>query len=287
MEVRQMKYVVVLSEELNFRRAAEKLNMTQPPLSRQIKLLEEELGVALFERNKQYVKLTQEGERFVIEAKKILSNVNRLKTIMAGSTTKEECRIGYMGFTSVVFLSEFLKYLTEVGVKSELKEFNENQKLIASLEQDEVDCAFHYPSQSIPANISTVEVHKEPIVMIMHKAHPLASKETWVMEDLKGQKYIMPPSSTSPVLMQRFSYMANALGFIPNVVQELNSHQARLSLVSKGLGITSDGISVKKLNVPKLVYKTTTDGGQTFAKILLSFKTKNEAKFDKINSFFN
>src|SRR5215467_15054944 len=89
MELRHFRYVIAVAEELNFGRAAERLNMSQPPLSHQIRLLEEELGVKLFERTKRHVQLTEAGIRLVEEARKVLAQVDRAVKVTSKASQGE------------------------------------------------------------------------------------------------------------------------------------------------------------------------------------------------------
>lgn len=287
MELRQLKCLIVLAEELNFRKAAAKLNITQPPFSRHIQQLEAEIGAQLFIRNKQKVKITEVGSIILKEAKRVVVSAENLKLKALEFSKVKEIQIGYIGLASIAFLPELTSFLHKKNIPIKLRDYSSNIALIEALENEDIVYALHYPIKNL--NIFESEViYKEPIVIIMHQEHPLAKKEYIELKDLPNQKYIMPPSSSNPLMNDRFFFLAHQIGFEPKVIQEVNSHYDRLSLVSQGLGITFDGISVKKLNIPNLIYKKEHPSYALEAQIVLSWrKNEKSEQHEDLIDFFN
>ena len=288
MDLRQMEYAIVLAEELNFRKAAERLNMTQPPLSRQIKSLEDDLGILLFERGKGGVSITPAGKFFIEEAKEILRSCQKLRIGVESFRSKRNHRIkiGFIGLASIAFIPELAFFLKSWSIDFELKDYANNEELLSALADKSIDIAFHYPTR-LPKGVSNQIVFEEPIVLIMNKEYPLNQKQELTIEDFAQEKYILSPASANPLLIQEFHYLAHRAGFVPNIVQEVNTHQARLNLVAQGLGITFDGKSVSKLGIPNLVYKKVFPNAGK-ARIAYAWRTQDlSAIHDQVLRFFS
>lgn len=142
MEIRHLRYAQVLAEELHFGKAAKRLFISQPPLSRQIKELEEELGVLLFERNNKRVVLTEAGKYFFKESRKLLKNLNHLKirTLEIHQDITGELRIGYISSTNKAKMASFLNTLREAYPRLQVYLFETStEKQVLALEQGKLD----------------------------------------------------------------------------------------------------------------------------------------------------
>lgn len=282
-----MHYVLVLSEELNFRKAAKRLNMTQPPLSRQIKLLERELGVTLFNRDNRGVSITKQGEFFIKEAKKIHNRVMELKNGISKVSNHKPLKVGCMGFCSAVFIPDFVYEMTKLKREVKILEFSNNSKLIESLEENKIDIAFHYPMQNISDLIISKLVYSESLVVYMSKENILSKKENIEIEDLLTQEFILPFKNANPSLIKKFTYFTNELEIEPKICMELSNHQSRLEMVSKNMGITIDGISLSKLKFPNLIFKYIPELNKFKAQVHMAFSKELAIEFiNDIEKFF-
>ncbi|MEO1050055.1 MAG: LysR family transcriptional regulator [Bacteroidota bacterium] len=256
MDLRQMEFAVVLAEELNFRKAACRLNISQPPFSRQIKLLEEELGTSLFNRNRNRVQITLAGEVFVRESRRILDKARLLKKNMRGfrNDRSGKLKIGFVTMAGFGFIPQLAENLKNLGYELELADYLDNQSLVESLEEKEIHCAFHHPVQ-LSRQLSSVTLFEEPIVLITCANHPLYNKESVTIKDFALESCLLPPRSTNPVLCESLEYKMRESDHGFAFTQHINDCYGRLSLVASGMGITFDRMGILKLNVPNLVYR--------------------------------
>ena len=197
MELRHLRYFVTLAEELHFSRAAERLGISQPPLSQQIRALEEELQVRLFDRSSRNVELTEAGRLFLVEARATLDQADRARQTAARAHRGE---IGELtvGIYPSALLAEPVAaailgfrqrhpsvrlVLRERAVYSAIRELAGGSLEIAYLR--------HASRPDLPAGIGLMEVMREPMVLVMHANHRLASREAPVrLEDLAQEPFI-------------------------------------------------------------------------------------------------
>lgn len=208
-DLRLMRYVIAVADEGGFQRAAERLLMAQPPLSRQIRDLERELGVALFTR-RPVVRLTSAGEVFVASARAILAETERMvaQTVLAGRGELGTVRVGYV--YSAVF--DTLPLLVAAmaarhpGVTVDVHE-GWTPQLDAALLADGYDVVL---SRDIPRR---PEYHREPLrrerlVAVVDERHPLALRGSAALREFAGQRFCHPPSRLAP---DRYNLMAGML----------------------------------------------------------------------------
>ena len=251
MEIRQLKYFLVLAEELNFSRAAEKLFISQPPLSKHIKALEDELGVQLFHRDTKGVRLTKEGELFFDEAKQIVHQTNQLtrKLKVANHTYNETLNIGFVYTAMRLFLPNIIKAFEEKfpDVKLKLWEFSSIKDFQEKLLNYDLDLAFVFPPV-VHEMIKSTVVHSEDIYMVIPKGHPLAEIERGSITQFQDEIILLQPREVAPEIFDLFVYKCEAeLGFQPKIKTEATSQQARIDMVAAGMGITYVSGSLKNL----------------------------------------
>ncbi len=176
MELRQLKYFVTVAEELNFRRAAEKLYIQQPPLSRQIRQLETELGVELFHRTKRSVSLTEAGQALLNEARLTLAQAQRAVNA-AQQTQTNKLTIGFS-------LCAFDRVLPEI-ITTFRQQYPENrinltemskEKQIQALFKNQIDIGFCYAPITQP-ELASLTILSEPLVVVLPSDHCLAQQE--------------------------------------------------------------------------------------------------------------
>lgn len=240
MELRHLLYFKTVAEELHFRKAALKLCISQPPLSRQIKELEEELGAKLFERNNKRVLLTDAGKYLKKEADKLFSRLAENKQLVKQIHEGESghLRIGYISSTYHIHLIDVLKELPTVFpfVKTKLYELPTN-KQVKALEVGKLDIGImRTPVGS--AQLKLLSLFMDPFVLVIPAAIqvPAAGEELAAL--LKDQPFIFFNRDYAPDYHGKLVEICQRMGFYPDIVHEANNVHSILRLVESGLGIS-------------------------------------------------
>lgn len=256
MELRQFRYFVAVAEELHFGRAAERLHMAQPPLSRQIRALERELGVALFHRTKRKVELTGPGAVFLAEARGAVEQANHAVSAAQLASRAAHLEVTYTSTApyAPLFSAVIRKYRKALpAVQLALCEMTTTRQLDA-LADGQADVSFvRPPLRSPPKSIVVAPLLREPLVVALHEDHPLAKAEVIVPEALADEPLILAPRGIG--LYDQIVRLCRRAGFEPNVVQEAQQIQAIIALVSAGLGLTLVPASVRSLVAAGVVYR--------------------------------
>jgi DNA-binding transcriptional LysR family regulator len=258
MELRHLRYFVTLAEELHFGRAAEKLHISQPPLSMQIRALEQELGVMLFNRTQRHVALTQAGHALLQEARQILARVEQavLITRRAGRGEIGELVVGFISVADYnvlpVVLREFRRKFPLVNLT--LREATSDAQ-IRDLVAGRLDVGFLLPPVTEPA-LESVSILREPLIAALPEKHHLAKKPgKLALEKLKDEPFILFPRPNAPGLYDDVVSCCKAAGFSPRVEQEAIQMQTIISLVSAELGVALIPASLTNLRRTGVVYK--------------------------------
>lgn len=255
MEIRHLRYFVTLAEELHFGRAAERLHISQPPLSQQIRALEQELVCQLFVRTNRSVTLTDAGRLFLQEARQILHHAERAKLMAGRAHLGELGEISLSMFPSATLVPEviaFLKHFRRVspGVHIALRERASNDVLV-DLVQGTSDVAFvryaHLPP--LPDGFVAKSVVSEPFVVVMSKDHPMATRKSPLrLASLAHEPFIHFPMQQQYALSLHFHELCHAAGFEPKVAHEANDISMIVALVGAGFGISVLPRSISRLN---------------------------------------
>ena len=258
MELRHLRYFVTLAEELHFGRAAQKLHISQPPLSMQIRALENELGVTLLKRSQRRVTLTQAGAALLGEARHILSRVEQavVATRRAGRGEVGELVIGFISVADYnvlpVILREFRRRYPLVNLT--LRELTTDAQ-IRDLLAGRIDAGLLLPPISEPA-LESVSILREPLMASLPEKHPLALRPgKLALEKLKAEPFILFPRPYAPALYDDIVSCCKAAGFSPLVVQEAIQMQTIVSLVSAELGVALIPASLRNLRRTGVTYK--------------------------------
>ncbi|MCW5686000.1 MAG: LysR family transcriptional regulator [Pseudolabrys sp.] len=237
-ELSQLKAFVTLTEELHFGRAAAKLNMTQPPLSRQIQLLEHALRVRLFERTSREVKLTPIGVQFLPEAKRILDlSESAIQTI--GRIARGEVGNLTIGFTAAAG-SSFLPILLTKS-RSRIPELKFALKEMVSGEQTQglasgrIDIGLLRPP--IHSEFESMCVQRERLLAAFPLDHPLALGPVPTISDFDNLPFIMYSPLESRYFYELIQSIFKAHRVVPNYVQHITQIHSILSLVRSGIGV--------------------------------------------------
>lgn len=240
MDLRKLRYFVVLAEELNFRRAAARLNMTQPPLSMAIQSIEDELQVHLFDRTPRRVALTRAGRTFLEEARFLLQRSRDAFELTQAAERGEVGRlgIGFMSASVYTLLPPVLRDFAarSPGVRLELREMTIPQQ-IAGLLKGDIDIGFLRPPVK-EAELNCELLLSEPLVVAMPRGHALASLKQVPGRRLAEEPFVMFERAPGLVLHDLVLGFCLQLGFTPRVVQEVAQSHAIVGLVSAGIGIS-------------------------------------------------
>jgi DNA-binding transcriptional LysR family regulator len=240
MEFRQLRYFVTVAQELHFGKAAELLDITQPALSKQIRVLETELEIELFIRTKRTVKLTKAGEVFLSQAQQLLQQADKAIKLAKRTALGEVGRLT-IGFTATAtytvlpeLIGRFRVHYPQVELEM-LELCTEAQ--VTALNQGEIDLGFLHP----PIDARGLELYPilaEEFVVVLPKQHHLFFKQSLSLEDLAQESFILHPRSEGPFLYDEFLKLCRQAEFKPQIVKEVGSHQTRICLVAAGMGIT-------------------------------------------------
>jgi DNA-binding transcriptional LysR family regulator len=258
MELRHLKYFVAVAEELNFSRAAERLKISQPPLSQQIHQLENELGVQLFFRTKRQVELTDAGKAFLESTYKILSNIEKACETARHSQKGEfgKIAIGFTGTATFDILPNLMQsYRTRYPfVDLTVCQINTTNQ-VQSLLKSEIDIGILCSPVTSP-DLEFAVIRKEPFIVALPENHPLASKTDLLeVQELSSELFIMTPRKAGQIYYDMVIGVCYNAGFSPIITQEVHELHTALSLVSACMGIALVPCSIQNFRINGIVYR--------------------------------
>ncbi|MGK7948225.1 MAG: LysR family transcriptional regulator [Xenococcaceae cyanobacterium] len=256
MELRHLKYFIAVAEELHFGRAAEKVQITQPVISDQIRRLEQELGVKLFFRTKRTVELTEPGKIFFKEAKQILERVEKAISAVQKADRGElgSLIIGYTGPALYTLLPKIIRTFRDRYPQVELilKEICTNEQ-VKALNSEDIEVGFLHPP--VDGNFEFISIMKEKMVLALPEDHPLTTFSQIPIKKLSDQSFILFPQKEGPFLYRRLLSICQQAGFNPKIVQEVTPQPTMIGLVAAGIGVSFVSESLQNLNRPGVVYR--------------------------------
>ncbi|GAB2725339.1 LysR substrate-binding domain-containing protein [Melaminivora jejuensis] len=257
METRLLHYFVTLAEELHFGRAAQRLCISQPPLSVAIRQLEEQLGAQLFERSSRGVRLTAAGAHLHARASQLLAlgrqAAQETRDIAQG--TRGHLRLGFVGSSLYRGLPQALAQMqrTHPDVRVDMLEANSAEQLLG-LQQLRLDVALVHSIQP-PEGIASRLIAAEPFVACLPAGHALEAAPAIDLARLGGERLILFSSLVSPAYHQRIHEMCQAHGFVPEVRHEVRHWLSVLALVSLGQGVALVPAALQRVGLPRLVFR--------------------------------
>lgn len=262
MDFRHLQQFIVLAETLNFRRAAEKLHMSQPPLSVSIRKLETELGVTLFTRGKDGVHLTKSGEAALTDARRALFHANEFAQAARSASTGDggTLRVGFVGSATYSILPNLLtpfqaKY---PGVQLVLREAT-SIRIMESLEDGTLDVGLVRVPVSCSAASRLLPLQTEHFVLAVPRQHPLAHKKRVRLQELNEESFILYTATDAAGLRMAAIHACQLNGFTPRIAQEAVQVQTVLSLVEAGLGIALVPSMISAYKNDRIICKTLVD----------------------------
>lgn len=240
MEFKRLTYFVAVAEELHFGRAATRLNMAQPPLSRQIAQLENDLGVLLFDRSRSQIHLTQAGEAMLAHSREILSRLDSAyrEVALIGKGGAGRLRIAFVGSATHGLLPNLIKSFRShfPDVELALSAMNNAEQKIALI-QREIDIGIARPSLDDEAFRSTL-LHHEPLILALPDNSPLNSRDPILLKELRGETFILYPRRPRPSFADHILSVCVKAGFQPRETVMAQDYQTAISLVSVGVGVS-------------------------------------------------
>ena len=260
MELRRLRYFIVVAEERSFNAAARKLRMAQPPLSNQIKHLEQELGVLLFERTNRGVQVTEAGELLLEEARRIFVQMDQTVQVIqrVGHGEVGRLTIGFVPSSSNEALPPILRAFQErfPDVELFLREMRPD-KVVARLHEKQIDVGFLYlPFDDRSLNIECVS--REPLILALPETHPLAQESQVELQSVAEEPFILPMRyRIMPGLYGQVTEACRQAGFVPKAVQkDVWLMQTIVGLVAGGTGVALVPSSLQNLRRKGVVYKS-------------------------------
>ncbi len=257
MELRHLRYFVCVAEELNIGKAALRLHISQPPLTRQIQQLEEEVGAQLFRRTTKGVELTDAGRVLHDDARHILGLARR------AAERTHKAALGLMGRIDVaIFGSGIFGAIPQLLRKFRASYPEVNIVLHSMTKEQQID-ALHHRSITVAFNrlmrpvdgLVCETVLTEPLYVAMPTGHPLNARTAVVMTELAGQPLVLFPTGSRPSFIDRVQQLCRETGFVPEVAQEVGDVVHALALVATGLGLCLVPQSATNLAFPGVTYR--------------------------------
>ncbi|RTY60354.1 MULTISPECIES: LysR family transcriptional regulator [Pantoea] len=240
-ELRHLRYFLAVAEELHFGRAAQRLNISQPPLSQQIMQLEQEIAAKLFIRTNRSVQLTPAGQQFLSDARAILQQVEQAAGRAARLERGEEgeLRIGFTSsapFTGLVSdaLYQFRQRWPQVHIQ--MQEINTRQQLVP-LHEGQLDLGV-MRNTLLPPDLRHQLLLREPLRAVVHWAHPLADAESISISELANEPFVFFDPQGGTALHGEILSLLHRYHIKPYIMQEVGEAMTILGLVATGLGVS-------------------------------------------------
>jgi LysR family transcriptional regulator, benzoate and cis,cis-muconate-responsive activator of ben and cat genes len=258
LELRHLRYFVVVARERNFTRAAEQLRIAQPPLSRQVQQLEEELGVVLIERGSRPLRLTDAGRLLFEQAVQVLERIEEIKAMTRRIHEAELPRfsIGFVASTLYGYLPEVIRRYRAArpAVELTLVELTTLEQ-IAALKEGRIDVGFGR-IQFDDAAVDRTLLRNEKLSAALPLTHALASRTGRVrLDELAGDALVVYPKAPRPSYADQVLALFRERGIKPPAVHEVRELQTALGLVAAETGVCLVPASVERLRRDNIVYR--------------------------------
>jgi DNA-binding transcriptional LysR family regulator len=257
-ELRHLTYFVAVAEELNFGRAAERLYIAQPPLTRQIRQLEQELGVELFHRTTRRIELTKAGQVYLTEARRVLAQVEEAATLarLASRGEAGQLVVGFEGSSAYDIVPLTVKTFSKRFPRVSLivREMTTGEQ-VKALHAARIGVGFVVPTLFDTGDLIVKTVLREPPIVALPQEHPQTQHLTVNLEDLKDETFIVCPRHQKCGLYDHIISVCRRRGFSPRLTQETDEVQSILGFVAAGLGVALLPASVRHLQRSGVVYR--------------------------------
>lgn len=256
MNLRQMKYFIAVAEELHFGRAAQRLHVSQPPITRQIQQLEEQLGAQLFNRTPRGVELTQAGALFLDEARYIVARLDQ-----AADRVHRAAEGGLGRLDVAIFGTAILSYIPRVVL--EFKRRYPDVKVvmhaldklaqIEALQNRSIDLGFNRLLTPVPG-IVIEELMHEPLFAAVAASGPFALRDTIALNELAREPMLLFPASRTQGFVEKVTGLCHEAGFAPVVAQVVGDGLTAMALVASGFGVCLVPESITRVSMQGVRY---------------------------------
>lgn len=254
-DLRRLRYFVAVAEEGSVTRAAQRLHLAQQSLSQQIRELEAQLGVVLFDRRRRGVELTDVGEVLLREARPVLAQAERAVQAVRGAARGEqgELRVGFLSSVANYLMPPVVRGFGErhPGVRLRTEDLS-IASLVAGVREGRLDAALSRPP--LVHDLTCEEILREPVGAVLPEGHVLADRDELTLAELAGEPWVLTPRASWPPWHRKYDEDFARAGYRPRVVQRGTSPQNLLALVAAGVGVTRLPLSARSLRDSGVVF---------------------------------
>jgi DNA-binding transcriptional LysR family regulator len=264
-DLRQARAFLFVAEELHFGRAAQRLYVAQPALSRMIRSLEQAVGVSLFERSTRRVRLTAAGEAFAAECRLALGHLGRAVSSAQSAAEGSEgrLRVGYMDFAINGRLPQLLRMFRQQYPKVLVDlDYMPTAMQHAALLEGRIDIGFVIGEFSSP-KVSNLLIEQDDFVALLPAGHALAAREHLQIGDLASEAFVAGSEDTFSSFRMRMFSLCRTAGFFPRIVQQASNTSGILGMVAAGFGVTIFAGNVSNLRRVGVVVKPLIDARES------------------------
>ncbi|HDX8687507.1 TPA: LysR family transcriptional regulator [Klebsiella michiganensis] len=256
-ELRHLRYFIAVAEDLHFGHAAARLNISQPPLSQQIQILEQQIGARLFARTNRSVSLTEAGRQFLADSRQILSQVDdaaaRAARLHHGETG--ELRIGFTSSAPFIkavsdTLSTFRRRYPDVHIQT--RETNTREQIVP-LNEGALDLGLMRNTQ-LPDTLAWERVLREPLLAMVPRDHPLASKPRVSLRELAREPFVFFDPHVGTGLYDDILGLMRRYDLTPAITQEVGEAMTIIGLVAAGLGVSILPASFRRVQLLEMCW---------------------------------
>jgi DNA-binding transcriptional LysR family regulator len=287
MELRHLRYFVAVAEEKHMTRAAERLGIQQPPLSIQIRGLEQELDVQLFRRQPRGMELTDAGAAFLERARAILDDVERAVATTRRTARGEEGRV-VVGFTSSApfhpFVPRVLRAFRDAApLVSLVLEESGSSELVHGLHNEDIDAAFIRSPVADVVGLTVRTILEEKMLVALPTGHMFARRSSFSramllpLKELAKETFVLYKRPGGPGLYDTIITACRSAGFSPRVGQEAPRIISTLNLVAAGIGVSIVPASLQRLQMDGVVYRKLEDMPELSAPLILASRNGKNA----------
>lgn len=256
MDLTRLRYFIAVAEEANIGRAARRLNISQPPLTRQIQQLETEVGATLFERSRKGVQMTDAGHVLFEEARNLLVLATRARerTKLAGLGQSGRLDIGLFG-SNILAMPQLLQmFRTQYPDIEVIVHAMNKEEQLRALYDRRVTVGFNLLGLKL-AGIANEKVRSEPLVIALNATDPLCAQASVALKQIADRPMVIFASGPRPNLMDMIFGLCLEKGFQPNISQEVDNSVTAVALVAAGFGVALVPATVSQLTLPGIVFR--------------------------------